>query len=139
MLVAECASLWKLVGGKRSAVRDAGEDARATDREDAEEALLIPRDERTTMEVASSRFCDDVGEAVEREYGLEAPPVDTGSAAASSMVAAAVAGATPSEPSTVKTTPRPKSPPRVTKRQRKKSAKGRKASSVIDDLFRVLD
>lgn len=143
MLVAELARVWKIVGGKKRVVaRDAGEDdALAADRADAGEAPSRPREEeeKMTMEAASSRFCDDVGEAVEREPELEAPSVDAGSAAASSMVAVAAAGATLSGPSTETTASRPRSPPRATKRQRKKSAKGRKGGSVIDDLFRGLD
>ena len=133
------ARVWKLVGGMRSVARDAGEDAGATDRENAGEAVLNPRDERMMMEAASSRVCDDVGEAVEREPELEAHSVHAESAAASSMVVAAAAGATLSEPATETITTRPKLPPRATKRQRKQSGKGRKGSSVIDDLFRGLD
>ena len=133
MLVAELARVWKLVGGQRSVARDARGDA-------GEEALLRPPDEMMTMEAASSRIGDDVGEAVEREPELEAPSVDAGPAAASSMAAAAAAGAMPSEPSSIeKTKTRPKSPPRATRRQRKQSAKGKKGSSVIDDIFRGLD
>lgn len=127
MLVAELARVWKLVGGERGVTRDAGEDAGATDRKDAGDALLRPRNEGTTTEVVSSRFDDDMGEAVEREPDLEAPSVDAG------------AGATLSEPSTETTTTRPKSPLKATKRQRQPIAKGRKGSSVIDDLFRGLD
>ena len=133
------ARVWKLVGGMRSVARDAGEDARATDKENAGEAVSNPRDERMMMEPVSSRFCDAVGEAVEREPELEAHSVDAGSAASSSMVVAAAAGATLSEPSTETITTRPKFPPRATKRQRRQSGKGRKGSSVIDDLFRGLD
>ena len=134
------ARVWKLVGGMRSVARDAGEDARATDKENAGEAVSNPRDERMMMmEAASSRFCDAVGEAVEREPELEAHSVDAGSVAASSMVVAAAADATLSEPSTETITTRPKFPPRATKRQRRQSGKGRKGSTVIDDLFRGLD
>ena len=139
MLVAELARVWKLVGGETRVARDAGEDALATDREDAGEALFRPRGEKMTTEAASLGFGDDVGEAVEREPGLEGPFVEAGSAAASSIVAAVVAGPTLSELSTEITTSPPKSPPRATKRQRKKSAKGKKGNSVIDDLFRGLD
>ena len=137
MLVAELARVWKLVGGETRGARDADEDARATEGEDAGEALFRPRDGEMTTEAASLGFGDDVGEAVEREPDLDAPSMEAGSAAASSMVVAA--GATLSEPSTETTTRRPKSPSRATKRQRKKSAKGTKGSSVIDDLFRGLD
>lgn len=137
MLVAELARVRKVLGCERRVSEGKGDVEAVEEGQGFVEASPgFDFDERG-MEGIRSRPRDDVGEAVEREDpsmdasttnavpALEGKPVE----APTSLLSEPVAGRIEN---------RSKFPPGAVKRQKKKVAKVKKGTSVIDDLFRDL-